>query len=85
MTQITIRGMDPEIEQKIRRISRMTEKSLNSVILDIIYKHTGFDRKKQTPQAASLRRLSGGWSDEEASKFFESIKSCSQIDEEMWR
>jgi len=37
MAQITIRDMDPEIEQKIRKISRTTGKSLNKVILEMIY------------------------------------------------
>ena len=52
MAQITIRDMDPEIEQEIRKISRMTGKSLNKVILEMIYNYTGFNKKKQTPPAA---------------------------------
>ena len=85
MAQITLRGMDPEIEQKIREISRMTGKSLNRVILEMIYNYTGLNKRKQTPPAASLRKLAGGWSKKEATNFFESIKSCEQIDEDMWK
>ncbi len=85
MAQITLRSIDPKIEQKIRKISRMTGKSLNKVILEIIYDCTGFNKKKQTPTAASLRKLSGGWSDKEASNFLRSIASCEQIDEDMWK
>ncbi|MBW2014431.1 MAG: hypothetical protein JRI69_11705 [Deltaproteobacteria bacterium] len=87
MTQITLRGMDPEIEKKkkIRQTSRMTGKSLNRVILDMIYNYTGLNKKRRTPSAASLTKLAGGWSEKEASKFFESLKSCEQIDEEMWK
>ena len=85
MSQITLRGIDPEVEKEIRKISRKTGKSLNIVIQEIIYKHTGFNQKRKTPAADSLRALAGGWSEKEAADFFESVKSCEQIDEEMWK
>ena len=81
MTQITLRGIDSEVEREIRRIARKTGKSLNRVILDMIYHHTGFKKKQKLLPAASLRNLAGGWSEKEAFDFFESIKSCKQIDD----
>lgn len=85
MTQITLRGMDPEMEQAIRKTARKSGKSLNRVILDMIYKNTSDRKSRKTPPADSLRTLAGGWSKKEASEFLESIKSSEQIDEEMWR
>lgn len=84
MTQITLRGMDPEVERKVRRIAKKSGDSLNRVILDMLYQYTGLNKKDKRPPAYSLRKLAGGWSEQDASKFMESIKSCSQIDEEMW-
>jgi hypothetical protein len=84
MRQITLRGMDPEVERTIRRMAKTTGKSLNRVILDMIYQYTGLNKKNKNPPAASLRDLAGGWSDEDAAEFLDSIKSCEQIDEEMW-
>ena len=84
MRQITLRGMDPEVERTIRRMAKTTRKSLNRVILDMIYQHTGLNKKNKNPPAASLRELAGGWSDKDAAEFLDSIKSCEQIDEEMW-
>jgi hypothetical protein len=81
MRQITLRGMDPEVERTIRRMAKASGKSLNRVILDIIHQYTGLNK---ITSAASLRELTGGWSNEEAAKFLDSIKSCEQIDEEMW-
>lgn len=81
MAQITLRGMDPEIERKVRRMAKKSGNSLNRVILDLIYKNTGLNKR---PAADSLRKLAGGWSEKDASKFLESIKSCTQIDKEMW-
>jgi len=85
MTQITLRGVDPEIEYKIRKMARESGKSLNRVILDIIYNYTGHRNKEKKSPADSLKNLAGGWSEKDASEFLESIKSCEQIDEEMWR
>ena len=82
MGQITLRGLDPVVEREIRRIARESGKSLNRVVQDIIRQSAGSDKK---PAAYSLRKLAGGWTEEDAVNFFESIKSCEQIDEEMWR
>jgi hypothetical protein len=84
MRQITLRGMDPEVERTIRRMAKTTGKSLNRIILDMIYQYTGLNKKNKNLPAASLRELAGGWSDEDAAEFLDSIKSCGQIDEEMW-
>jgi hypothetical protein len=85
MSQITVRGMDEEVEQTIRRIARQKGKSLNRVILDMIYEYTGRKKKSEEPQGGSLRKLAGGWSRKQAEEFFESIRSCEQIDEAMWK
>ena len=84
MAQITLRGIDPQIERKIRMMARKSGKSLNRVVLDIIYQHTGFVKKDKRSPADSLRKLAGGWSEKDALEFLESIKSCEQIDAEMW-
>ena len=84
MSQITIRGIDPAIERKIRGIAKKSGKSLNRVILDLVYQSTGLKKQDKKPASHSLIELAGGWSEKEASEFEESIKSCEQIDEEMW-
>jgi len=84
MRQITLRGMDPEVERTIRRMAKTTGKSLNRLILDMIHQHTGLSKKNKNPPAASLRELAGGWSAEDAAEFLDFIKPCEQIDEEKW-
>lgn len=85
MTQITLRGLDPAIEREIRKIAKKNGKSLNRVIMDMIYRQTGFTNKDKRPPGSSLKKLAGGWSRQDASEFLESIKSCEQIDEDMWQ
>ncbi len=83
MTQMTIRGMDPRIEKEIRKAAQGSGKSLNRVILDMLQR--GSDSVESAlPRGASLERLAGGWSEEDASEFSESIKPCEQIDKAMW-
>jgi hypothetical protein len=85
MGQITIRGIAPEIEKEIRRISKESGKSINLVIQEIIHQHAGFSKKPKNTPSESLRRLAGGWSEKEAGDFLAAIKSCEQVDEELWK
>ena len=65
MSQITLRGLDAEMEDKIRKMASNSGKSLNRVIIDMIYQHTGFkkkgNKKKQIsrPQPPDVFRRSG--------------------------
>ncbi len=81
MQQITIRGIDPEIEREIRRSAKENQKSINQIVKEIIHK----EFRRPEPAAASLKELSGGWTRSEAAEFEASIKSCEQIDEDMWQ
>ena len=54
MAQITLRGIDPKIKRKIRTMAKESGKSLNRVVLDIIYEHSGLDEKDKKPSADLL-------------------------------
>ena len=84
MAQITLRGLDPGIEKEIREKARKSGKSINRVILDILQKSKD-PKPKRLPRTNTLKRLAGGWNDEDASQFIESIKLCEQIDEDIWK
>ena len=82
MSQITLRGLDPQIEREIRRIAKKTGKSINHVVLEMLGKSAG---SRKRPPADSLRKLAGGWTENEASEFNDAIKICDQVDKEIWR
>ena len=82
MSQITLRGLDPKIESEIRQRAKETGKSINQIVLEMINHSTA---TKKQPRASSLRKLAGGWTERDASKFSEAIKICEQIDEDMWQ
>ena len=75
MSQLTIRGLNPEVERKIRSIAKKKGKSLNRVILDMVYQSAGLKKSDRKPAAHSLKKLAGGWSENDALEFAESIKS----------
>lgn len=81
MQQITIRSIDPEIEQEIRRSAKESQKSINQIIKEMVHKEFG---KLKSP-ASSLKQLSGGWNRKQAAEFESAIKCCEQIDAEMWK
>ncbi len=84
MAQITLRGIKPEVEKKIRNRAKKTGKSLNRVVLEMIDENTDGSKKNDKPPAHSLKTLAGGWSERDAKEFLDSIKSSRQIEEEMW-
>ena len=85
MTQITLRGIDDEVEKKIRRMAKQKGTSVNKVILELIHEQAGSKHKRREAMSESLRKLAGTWTKEQAEDFMESIKSCEQIEEAMWK
>jgi hypothetical protein len=83
MNQITVRGLDPEIEQKIRKVARDSRQSINNILVGIIRQK--FQDKKHSNPSETLKQLAGGWSHADASIFLNSISFCEQIDQDMWR
>ncbi len=84
MSQITLRGLDQELEKKIRRKARQNRRSLNRVILDMLYQCTGIEEKAKKGSEESLRKLAGTWTEKDADEFLDSIKSCQKIDKDLW-
>ncbi len=85
MAQITLRGINQEAEQKIRQKAKKSGKSINRIIQEIINRDPELGSHKAKVTGNDLKKLAGGWNEEEASQFLESIKSCEQIDESMWK
>ncbi|MBW2734837.1 MAG: hypothetical protein JRH20_20815 [Deltaproteobacteria bacterium] len=87
MEQLTIRGFDPELQRRIRRLAKSKGISLNRAVLELLRKGAGLDDTQDDTGliGSSLDTFIGTWSDEEADEFEESIAEFSTIDEEVWR
>ena len=60
MGQNTLCGIESKVEKKIRVLAKKSEKSLNRVILDILYQNSVLDKKDKRAPANSLSKLAGG-------------------------
>ena len=84
MTELTLRGLDAQAEDQIRKRARETGKSLNQVVLDIVHKALGVGGQHKRPDGEDLRFLAGGWTKTEAEEVMAGAGQCRRIDEELW-
>ncbi len=84
MTQLTLRGLDAQAEDQIRKRARETGKSLNQVVLEIVHQALGVGGQHKRSAGEELRSLAGGWTQAEAEEVMAGVGQCRQIDEELW-
>jgi plasmid stability protein len=85
MRQITLRGLDPELERAIRSKAKETGKSLNRVVRELVAEGAGLGKGKKGHRGASLAALAGGWTEKDAREFRESVRIFEEIDDEIWK
>lgn len=83
--QITLRGLSPELEQRIQQLAAEEHVSLNKAALKLLVKGAGLTEGRKTVIGKDLDHLFGTWQEAEAEQFLASIKSCEQIDEDFWQ
>ena len=85
MKAITIRGIDPELDEKLKSVSSKQGKSINQLILEILKKSLGLEKtKKYTTEYDDLDDLFGVWTDDEFNGISGKIIQERQIDPELW-
>ncbi len=85
MKAITLRGIDQETSEKLKKAASRQGKSTNRLILDIIKKELGLDKeKKYSRKYSDLDDLFGRWSEEEFRKINDKISRERRIDPELW-
>ena len=86
MSQLTVRGLDKRLFQAIRDLARRERISLNKAALRLLERGAGLAQARPDNRIGnSLDHLIGTWSAAEARTFQDSIKSCEQIDEDLWK
>lgn len=85
MKAATIRGIEPEIAEKLKSIALKQGKSVNQLMLEFIKKNLGLEKeKKYSCKYNDLDDLFGAWSDEEYECIQGKISRERQIDQELW-
>jgi len=83
---ITIRGVEPEIAEKLKTTAAKQGKSINQLSLEIIREGLGLKKeRKYTRTYDDLDDMFGRWSAEEFSEIHSKINKERQIDQELWK
>jgi len=86
MKSMSVRGLDPELEEKLKQVAREKGKSVNQVVIEAMKKQFGLVKERKfTKIYHDLDHLFGRWSQEEFDHIQEKIESGRKIDEELWR
>ena len=86
MKAITIRGVDKDLEGKLKSVAKSGTLSVNQLILNSLRKSLGLEKNKiHTRQYSDLNFLFGKWTDDEYEAFEKTQKNFQSIDAELWK
>jgi hypothetical protein len=86
MKTITVRGIDSQLENKLKDSAKNDSISINQFILRSLRSVLGLEKEqKYTKKHNDLDFLFGEWSDEDYSSFEDGQKVFQKIDREMWK
>ena len=90
--QLTVRGVDAALEQRLRAEAEQRGLSLNQTVLQLLRRATGLETESlpgepsvTTRHFTDLDHLAGRWTPEEADAFDAVLREMRGIDAEMWR
>jgi hypothetical protein len=83
--QITLRGLEPALEKRIRELATRGGISLNQAALILLRQGAEISREKRASvRSDGLDRLFGLWTKQEADQFDEFMKDNDHIDPSFW-
>ena len=83
MKTMTIRNIPKELATALEAEKRRRELSLNRTVLALIQEALGLGSGRR--RSNGIRRLAGGWSEDEYRRFSEATASFGEIDKEVWK
>ena len=85
MKVITLRGIDDDLGQALKKAAKREGISVNKKILILLEESLGLKKKNRQRVHHDLDHLAGTWSPEDADDFTEKTKSFNQIDPDLWK
>lgn len=87
MLQITVRGFDEALRNRLTHLAQQEGISLNQAALRLLRKGSGLPDHsgKEETVGKSLDHLIGSWTQTEAEEFDAAIEDFSSIDEAAWK
>jgi hypothetical protein len=87
LRQLTIRGLDAPLEQRVRALAREQRISLNRAVLHLLRRGAGLAPPSREPRVVggALDHLIGTWSKAQREAFDRAVAVFEQVDDEAWR
>jgi len=85
MKAVTIRGIEPEVSERLKLAAAEQGKSVNQLTIEIIKESLGLKKEKKfSREYDDLDDLFGRWSEDEFEEISSKIASERQIDQNLW-
>ena len=87
MQQLTVRGFDQALINRIRRLANQDGISLNQAVLKLLRRGAGIGAPQggRSVVGTSLDHLIGTWTRDEAEALDRALADLAEIDESMWQ
>jgi hypothetical protein len=86
MKAVTIRGVEPEVAEKLKTTAEKQGKSINQLVLECIKKSLHLEKEKEySREYTDLDDLFGSWSEDEFNDIQGKINRERYIDQELWK
>jgi len=86
MGSLSVRGVDEELADRLKRQARESGKSVNQHVVEVLRKSVGLDKEKRfTRVHTDLDRFFGSWSEAEFKRIQGKIDSERRVDKELWK
>lgn len=83
MNTITVRGVEPEISEALKRAARQRGVSVNQFVLNTLKDQLGLGQRKT--EHHDLDHFFGTWTQEEHERVMKSVRQQRRIDQELWK
>lgn len=84
MKTLTIRGIDTELDQKIKEKANISGESINKIVLQLLKSAFGLEKNRVFPTYHDLDDLAGTWTQNDEDEFNKNIQELNEIDKELW-
>jgi hypothetical protein len=86
MKAVTIRGVDRELDEKLKQTAKKQGESVNQLLLKVIKSSLGLSKEKKfSKEYSDLDDLFGNWTEDEFEAISGKVKQERQVDPEIWK
>ncbi|MEW6186373.1 MAG: antitoxin [Thermodesulfobacteriota bacterium] len=85
MKTISLRGIDEELAENLKKTAKKKGDSINKTVLEILRHSLGVGSKKRERVYHDLDDLAGTWSKTDWQQFQKTTKPFSAVDKDLWK